>query len=473
MRRTGRTSAPDGQPMVTVQATCQLTVSFETAAGVVKKLKKAGHEAYFVGGSVRDLLRGLEPAEFDIVTSATPREVRALFDHTVAVGEKFGVILVIEEGLSYEVATYRIDRAYADGRRPSRVEFAALAEEDVKRRDFTINGLLMDPETCLVFDYVGGVEDLKKRIIRTIGNPEERFAEDHLRMLRAIRLAANLGFEVEPATFAAIKRNAKAIRRISAERIRNEITRTITRGGARRGMELLSDSGLLAEVLPEVEALRGVDQPERFHPEGDVWEHTLRLLEMLPGREDRETDPRLAWGALLHDVGKPLTRSEDARGIHFYGHSKKGEEIAEAVMQRLRFSRSDIETVVAMIRHHMLFINVTDMRPNRLKRFLRMPDFDLHLELHRLDSLASHGNLENYEFCRKKLAEFASEDLRPPPLITGKDLIALGFEPGPLFKEIKRYVEDAQLDGEISTPEEAQRIVLEKWGERRKGKSCP
>jgi len=215
---------------------------------------------------VRDLLRGLEPAEFDIVTSATPREVRALFDHTVAVGEKFGVILVIESGRSYEVATYRIDRAYQDGRRPSHVEFAALAEEDVKRRDFTINGLLMDPETCLVFDYVGGVEDLKKRIIRTIGNPEERFAEDHLRMLRAIRLAANLGFEVEPATFAAIKRNAKAIRRISAERIRNEITRTITRGGARRGMELLSDSGLLAEVLPEVEALRGVESAGALPP---------------------------------------------------------------------------------------------------------------------------------------------------------------------------------------------------------------
>ncbi|HRR41520.1 MAG TPA: CCA tRNA nucleotidyltransferase [Syntrophales bacterium] len=459
--------------MVTVQATCRPTVYFETAARVVKTLKEAGHEAYFVGGSVRDILRGLEPVEFDIVTSATPKEVRALFDHTVAVGEKFGVILVIEEGLSYEVATYRIDRAYEDGRRPLRVEFAALAEEDVRRRDFTVNGLLMDPGTCLVFDYVGGVEDLKKRIIRTIGDPEERFAEDHLRMLRAVRLAANLGFEVEPATFAAIKRNAKAIRRISAERIRNEITRTITRGGARRGMELLADSGLLAEVLPEVEALRGVTQPERFHPDGDVWEHTLRMLDMLPGRGKREADPRLAWGVLLHDVGKPLTRSEDARGIHFYGHSKKGEEIAEAVMQRLRFPRSDVEAVVAMIRHHMLFINVMDMRPNRLKRFLRMPDFELHLELHRLDSLASHGNLENYEFCRKKLAEFASEDLRPPPLITGKDLIAMGFEPGPLFKEIKRCVEDAQLDGEISTPEEARRLVLEKWGGRRKEEPRP
>jgi poly(A) polymerase len=453
--------------MITEQASCRRTVSFETATRIVKKLKGAGHEAFFVGGSVRDLLRGLDPEEFDIVTSAMPKEVRALFPHTVPVGESFGVIVVIEGGQSYEVATYRIDRSYEDGRRPSSVEFSVLAEEDVKRRDFTVNGLLMDPETCRVIDHVGGMEDLKRRIIRTIGPPGERFTEDHLRMLRAVRFAANLGFEIDPQTLASIRKNAGAVVRISAERIRDEVTRMITRGGARRGMELLAQTGLLAEILPEIDAMRGVDQPERFHPEGDVWEHTLRMLEMLPGQEGSAVDQRLAWGALLHDAGKPLTRSEDDRGIHFYGHAKRGEEIAAAVMHRLRFSRADIETVVDMIRQHMLFMNVLDMRPNRLKRFLRLPEFELHLELHRLDSLASHGDLESYEFCKKKLAELAAEQLQPPRLLTGNDLIEMGFEPGPMFNEILRAVEDAQLDGEIKTADEARLFALKKWGGER------
>ena len=450
--------------MITERTTCRQSAFFEAAAGIVRTLKKAGHEAWFVGGSVRDILQGIEPEEFDIVTSAAPDEVRGLFRRTVPVGERFGVVIVLAGRRPHEVATFRVDRGYEDGRRPVRVDFTALAEEDVRRRDFTVNGLLMDPDTFRVVDVVGGQEDLERRIIRAIGDPAERFGEDHLRMLRAIRFSANLGFEIEPRTLAAIRENAKAIRRISAERVRDELTRMMTRGGARRGMELLAGTGLLAEILPEINAMRGVDQPERFHPEGDVWEHTLRMLDLMPAGRGKEADPRLAWGALLHDVGKPHTRSEDSAGIHFYGHSRKGEEIAEAVMGRLRFSRADMETVVSLISRHMLFMNVREMRPNRLKRFLRMPDFDLHLELHRLDCLASHGGLESYHFCREQLAGLTEEKLRPPRLLNGHDLMDMGFEPGPLFNEIMRDVEDAQLDGEISTAAEARRFVLKKWG---------
>jgi len=450
--------------MITDRTTCRRNAFFETAAGIVRTLKKAGHEAWFVGGSVRDLLRGFHPEEFDIVTSAAPDEVRALFGRTVPVGERFGVVVVLEGGGSFEVATFRVDRGYEDGRRPVRVDFTVLAEEDVRRRDFTVNGLLMDPDTFRVMDFVGGQGDLEKKIIRAIGDPAERFREDHLRMLRAIRFAANLGFEIESRTLAAIGENANAVRRVSAERLRDEITRMLIRGGARRGMELLAATGLLAEILPEVDALRGVDQPEQFHPEGDVWEHTLRMLDLLPAGREKKADPRLAWGALLHDAGKPHTRSEDAAGIHFYGHSRKGEEIAGAVMERLRFSRADRETVISLIGSHMLFMNVREMRPNRLKRFLRMPDFDLHLELHRLDCLASHGGLDIYHFCREQLAGLTEETLRPPRLLSGHDLMDMGFKPGPLFNKIMRAVEDAQLDGKISTAVEARRFVLKRWG---------
>lgn len=465
---------PGAGRMITERTDCRRNASFEAAAGIVRTLKAAGREAWFVGGSVRDWLRGIEPEEFDIVTSAFPEEVRALFRRTVSVGERFGVVIVLEGGRSYEVATFRIDRGYEDGRRPAGVDFTALAEEDVKRRDFTVNGLLMDPETLRIVDAVGGRRDLEEKIIRAIGDPAERFREDHLRMLRAVRFAANLGFEIEPRTLAAVRENAEAVRRVSAERVREEITRMLTRGGARRGMELLASTGLLSAVLPEIEALRGVDQPPPFHPEGDVWEHTLCMLELLPAGRGKEADPRLAWGVLLHDVGKPSTRSEDGTGIHFYGHSRKGEEIAAAVMERLRFPRAVAETVVSLIRHHMLFMNVRDMRPNRLKRFMRMPDFHLHLELHRLDCLASHGGLDRYHFCRRQLAALTEETLRPPRLLDGHDLMALGFEPGPLFHEILQAVEDAQLDGEISTAAEARRFVLEKWGhEKTAGRPMP
>jgi poly(A) polymerase len=464
MPRSDGVMKPGEGRMITERTSCRRSALFDAAAGIVRTLKKAGHEAWFVGGSVRDLLQGFDPEEFDIVTSAVPDEVRSLFQRTVPVGERFGVVLVLEGGRSFEVATFRIDRGYEDGRRPVGVDFTGFAEEDVRRRDFTVNGLLMDPDTLRVVDVVGGQRDLEGRVIRAIGDPAERFREDHLRMLRAIRFAANLDFEIEPRTLAAIGDNAKAIGRVSAERLRDEITRMLVRGGARRGMELLAATGLLVGILPEIDALRGVGQPERFHPEGDVLEHTLRMLERLPAGREKKADPRLAWGILLHDVGKPHTRSEDAAGIHFYGHSRKGEEIAGAVMERLRFSRADRETVLSLINRHMLFMNVRNMRPNRLKRFLRMPDFDLHLELHRLDCLASHGNLDLYSFCREELAGLTGEKLRPSRLLSGHDLLDMGFQPGPLFNDIMRAVEDAQLDGLLSTPAEARRFVLERWG---------
>jgi poly(A) polymerase len=439
-----------------------IKASRETAISIVRRLQKAGHEAYFVGGCVRDLLRGAEPGDYDIVTSAKPDEVYPLFSRTVPVGMRFGVVIVVEEGHNYEVATFRSEEDYGDGRRPSHVEFTT-AEDDSRRRDFTVNALLMDPLAGSIIDYVGGKEDIERRLIRTIGSAQERFAEDHLRMLRAVRFAANLGYEIDIETLDAIKLNAPAIHRISAERIRDELTKLLTRGGARRGMEILVETGLLAEILPEVYALRGVEQPPQYHPEGDVWEHTLRMLDLLPSWKGQENDDRLAWAVLMHDVGKALTRSENETGIHFYGHVREGEKIAEKLMRRLKFSRRDMETILALIHCHMLFIHVQEMRPNRLKRFLRMPDFDLHLELHRLDCLGSHAFLDNYEFCKSKLMEVRADELHPPRLLNGDDLIAMGFSPGPLFNEILRAVEDAQLDGEISTSEEARRLVRKQW----------
>ncbi|NTW17506.1 MAG: HD domain-containing protein [Syntrophaceae bacterium] len=425
-------------------------------------MQNAGHEAYFVGGCVRDLLRGVEPGDYDIVTSAKPDEVCPLFSRTVPVGMRFGVVIVVEEGHNYEVATFRSEKDYGDGRRPSHVEFTT-AEADIRRRDFTVNALLMDPLAGSIIDYVGGKKDIENRLIRTIGSAQERFSEDHLRMLRAVRFAANLGYEIDPETLDAIKRNAQAIHRISAERIREELTKLLTRGGARRGMEILAETGLLVEMLPEVDALRGVEQPPQYHPEGDVWEHTLRMLDLLPSCSGEENDYRLAWGILMHDVGKAVTRSENDTGIHFYGHVREGEKIAEKLMRRLKFSRADMETILTLIHCHMLFIHVQEMRPNRLKRFLRMTDFDLHLELHRLDCLGSHAFLDNYEFCKSKRGEVRNDELHPPRLLNGDDLIAMGFSPGPLFNEILRAVEDAQLDGEISTSDEARRLVRKRW----------
>ena len=434
----------------------------DVASTIVHRLRKAGHEAYFVGGCVRDLVLGREPGDYDIVTSARPDEVQQYFPVTVPVGARFGVILVVEGAKSFEVATYRTENGYDDGRRPSRIAFSS-AQEDVKRRDFTVNGLLMDPETGDILDYVDGLTDIRRRLIRTIGLPEQRFAEDHLRLLRAVRFAANLGFEIDGGTFAAIRENAASIKRISAERIREEITKLLKRPGAYRGLELLCATGLLSQLLPEVAALRGIAQPPAFHPEGDVWTHTLQMLDALHAESDTEADPRLAWAVLLHDAGKALTRSEDEKGVHFYGHVQKGCQIAEAIMRRLKFSGADMELVLALIRHHMRFMHVRDMRPNTLKRFLRLPDFQLHLALHRLDCLGSHGMLDHYEFCRQTLAALPEEALHPPRLLTGHDLMAMGYLAGPRFKEMLRSVEDAQLNGEIITADEARRWVKDRW----------
>ncbi|MDQ1278044.1 MAG: poly(A) polymerase [Thermodesulfobacteriota bacterium] len=442
----------------------RFTGAGQGGAHIVRTLRRAGHEAFFVGGCVRDLLRGETPEDYDIVTSAHPEEVRSLFPRTYPVGVSFGVVLVNENDLLYEVATYREESEYEDGRHPSRVSFAT-AKEDVYRRDFTVNGLLMDPETGEIVDYVGGVADIERRVIRTIGNPDARFAEDRLRMLRAVRFAANLGFIIAAETLEAIKGHGADIARVSAERVREELTRMLIGPGPRQGMELLQATGLLSRLLPEIEALRGVSQPPRFHPEGDVWEHTLTMLALLPGekRNNAEAYGRLAWAALLHDVGKPGTRTKNETGVHFYGHVKKGAEIAAAVMRRLKFSKADLDVVLALIANHMRFMHVQEMRPNTVKKFLRMPDFDLHLALHRLDCLGSHGYLDNDAFCRSKLAELTTEDLHPPRLLTGYDLQELGFPAGPLFREILNTIEDAQLNGEITTAKEARDLVISRF----------
>ena len=425
-------------------------------------LKQKGFAAYFVGGCVRDFIRGVEPDDYDIVTSAHPEQVEELFPRTIAVGAKFGVVAVIVDGHPFEVATFRSDDEYLDGRRPSSIRFSD-ARRDACRRDFTVNGLLMDPETSAIIDYVDGRVDIEKKIIRTIGKPDARFNEDYLRMLRAVRFAANLDFALERETQDAIIANAAMIKKISAERLQQELNKVLTRGHARRGMELLAQTGLLPEVLPEVAALGGIEQPPLYHPEGDVWQHTLIMLDLLPREGHLAGNSALAWAVLLHDAGKALTRTEDEKGVHFYGHVQAGEEIAARILQRLRFSNNDRETVIALIHCHMVFMNAQKMRPGRLKRFLRMPDFNLHLELHRLDCLASHGLLDNYDFCVEQLRHLDKEDLHPQRLLNGNDLMAMGFTQGKIIGEIIAALEEEQLEGRISTPEEASLFVRDKF----------
>ncbi len=437
----------------------------DAAVRIVRRLKEAGHEGYFVGGCVRDLLLGQVPEDYDIVTSARPEQVQRLFPRTVPIGAAFGIIMVLEDDYAFDVATFRRESPYVDGRRPSAVHFGS-AEEDVRRRDFTVNGLLMDPESQEILDWVGGGADIRSRLIRTIGNPHERFAEDHLRMLRAVRLAANLDFTIQSETFEAIGAHAKAIGRISAERIRDELTKLLTGKRPAEGMSLLSASGLLFRIIPEVSYLSGIAQPLRHHPEGDVWQHVLRMLESFRGGFGAVGDMRLAWAIVLHDAGKALTQSIDEKGIHFYGHVGKSVEIAETVLRRMKFSHGDRDAILALIRHHMLFMSVKDMRASRLKRFLRMPEFELHLELHRLDCLGSHGLLDHYDFCRERLAALPAEELRPPRLLSGYDLQAMGFTPGPQFSKILQAVETAQLEGKLATPAEARSMVLKHWRPR-------
>jgi poly(A) polymerase len=440
----------------------------ESATDIVRTLRACGHQAYLVGGCVRDLLLGREPADYDVATDATPEQVMRMFPRTFAVGAQFGVVLVPTNGgapqtqfgsehpNAIEVATFRSDGLYTDGRHPDQVQYTRSPEEDVRRRDFTINGLLLDPLTNQVLDYVDGRRDLDARTIRAIGTPERRFGEDKLRMLRAVRFAARFDYNIDGETFEAIRRLASQIHQVSHERIRDELIKMLTEGHARRAFELLDASDLLREVLPEVNRMHGVQQPPQFHPEGDVWVHTLLLLDGLQEKSSRT----LALGALLHDVGKPPTFRVAPDRIRFDGHVEVGTRMAEEICRRLRLSHDDSEQVSALVANHMRFADVQQMKESTLKRFLRLPRFDEHLELHRLDCLASHGDLTLYNFVREKLASTPAEQIRPKPLITGNDLIQAGYKPGPRFKEILAAVEDAQLEGRLREREEALQFVI-------------
>jgi poly(A) polymerase len=429
----------------------------QAAVEILKRLRGEGFQAFLVGGCVRDVVMGFVPKDYDISTDAVPEQVVRLFPESLTVGAQFGVVIVPREEGNVEVATFRSDGRYADGRHPSQVRYAKTPQQDVLRRDFTINGLLYDPLKEQVLDYVGGQADIRARCLRTIGDPYERFSEDRLRMLRAVRFAARLKFTLDAATEEAIRKQAAEIRQVSAERARDEILKILTEGQARQGFELLEVMGLLQEVLPEIKRLQGVAQPAEFHPEGDVWVHTMMMLEGL-----RSPTPTLALGVLLHDVGKPPTFSVRER-IRFDNHMEVGAKMAEEICSRLRLSSRQTEQVVELVRHHLRFKDFPRMRRSTQVRFLRLPGFEEHLELHRLDCLASHGDLSTYEMAKRLLEETPAEEIRPVPLLRGDHLIAQGYSPGPIFKEILQAVEDAQLEGKIHTPAEALSLVVERF----------
>jgi poly(A) polymerase len=449
------------------------TPQFESTMRVMERLRAAGYEAYLAGGCVRDLLLGHAPKDVDVATSATPDIVLSMFERTFAVGAHFGVVLVAsgdEDGYTTtEVATFRSDGAYSDGRHPDAVKYTTSAEEDVKRRDFTINGLLLDAQRAAgsfdnpaqlreaVIDFVGGLEDLQAGVIRAIGQPEERFEEDHLRMLRAIRFAARFEFDIEAATKRALRSLAPKIAAVSRERVCDELTKMLTEGHARRVFELLDETGLLAEVLPEVAHMKGVEQSPQYHPEGDVWIHTLGLL----GQLEAGCSMTLAWGALLHDVGKPPTFRRAPDRIRFDGHVDVGMAIAAEILRRFRFSNEETRQTLALVENHMRFADTERMKASTLKRFFRLPAFDEHLALHRMDCLAGSGNLDHWKFTRERWLAMPEETVHPTPLLTGRDLIAAGYPPGPAFKRTLRAVEDAQLEGTITTKEEALRLAIE------------
>ena len=421
----------------------------ENAIFVVRRLRQEGFEAYFAGGCVRDMLLDKEPRDYDIATSAHPEDVQRLFAETVSVGAQFGVILVHVEGHPFEVASFRHDGPYLDGRRPSEVRYGSL-EEDVQRRDFTINGMIYDPIADRVIDLVEGRQDLAQQRIRAIGAAERRFAEDRLRMLRAVRFAASLNFAIESATFAAIQRLAPMIIDIASERIGDEITRILTEGAARHGFELLDESGLLKILLPEIEALKGIWQSPDYHPEGDVFKHTMLLLNHMQAPSET-----LAYGCLLHDVAKPLCFKREGDRVTFYGHTDKGAIMAEDILKRLKRGRAVWERVNYLVHNHLRHVQAPDMRLSTLKRFLREDGIEELLELTRIDALSSSGDLRHYQFCKDRLDQLDEEEIRPAPLVRGSDLIEMGFKPGPMFAEILRQVEDQQLGGELGSREEA------------------
>jgi poly(A) polymerase len=421
----------------------------DTAIAIVRQLRQAGFEAYLAGGCVRDMLLHKEAKDYDVATNARPEEIQRLFPHTIPVGAQFGVIVVLLEDQPTEVASFRHDGPYLDGRHPSEVRFGTL-EEDVRRRDFTINGMVYDPIDDRVIDLVEGRKDLAARIIRAIGDPRHRFAEDRLRMLRAVRFAASLNFEIDAATLAAIPPLAPTVTQISWERIGDEVTRILTEGHARRGFELLDESGLLSVVLPEVSAMKGVAQSPDYHPEGDVFTHTMLLLSHLAAPSET-----LAYGCLLHDIAKPVCIRREGERITFYGHMEQGAAMVEAILQRLKRSRTVWERVAYLVRSHLRQVQAPQMRLSTLKRFLREDGIDELLELARIDAISSNGDLQYYDFCRARQGEMKEDVIRPTPLLRGGDLIELGFKPGPLFSQILRQVEDAQLGGELSSREAA------------------
>lgn len=439
--------------------------SGHTALKIAQKLKEKGYLVYFAGGCVRDYLMQKEPQDFDIATTASPDVVEKLFSKTVPVGKQFGVILVVEGQKNFEVATFRREGKYEDGRHPTEIQFTD-PEEDAKRRDFTVNGLFYDPFHHKVIDYVGGQEDIKKRVIRAIGDPYARFEEDKLRLLRAVRFASTLDFKIEEKTWKALCQLAEKIQVVSPERIRDEVVKIFTRHGAARGFTLLSECGLMKVILPELEAMKGVDQPPEFHPEGDVFVHTRMLLEKL-----QNPSATLALGALFHDVGKPPTYAIRKDRVTFYEHAPLGAKMTQQIMKRLRFSNEEIDSVSSCVENHMKFADVQKMREGKLKRFVIRPTFLEELELHRIDCLSSHGKLDNYYFLQKKMKEYEAEELLPDPMISGHDLIALGMKPGPDMKPLLEEIYDLQLEGKFKTKEQALEWAKENLGKKPKDKS--
>ncbi|MBP9864803.1 MAG: CCA tRNA nucleotidyltransferase [Candidatus Omnitrophica bacterium] len=422
----------------------------QAAYRVAEKLKSKQHHVVFAGGCVRDFLMKKTPQDFDLATSATPDEVESIFPKTVAVGKQFGVILVIDHDEQIEVTTFRRDGGYCDGRHPSEISFTD-DKEDALRRDFTVNGLFYDPFSQQVLDYVGGETDLQKKVIRAIGDPAKRFEEDKLRLLRAVRFAANLDFSIEANTWREVVRLAPQIHQVSPERIRDELVKIFTRPGAARGFDLLSESGLMREILPEVEAMRGVQQQPDFHPEGDVFVHTRLLMEKLD-----QPSVTLAFAALFHDIAKPVTagKREDGR-ITFYEHAPIGAEMTRGIMKRLRFSNQMIDDTAILVANHMKFGDAMKMRSGKLKMFIAHEQFQEGLELHRIDCMSCHGMLENYHFLQEKQKALTEEELKPKPFLSGHDLLALGMAAGPAMKPFLEEVYILQLEGQFKDKAEA------------------
>lgn len=437
--------------------------SRDKAVAIVKRLRERGHESYLAGGCVRDMLLGKPPQDYDITTNAKPGAIAEIFPETVPVGAQFGVMLVVLDGEPFEVASFRHDGPYLDGRHPSEVRYGTL-KEDILRRDFTINGMVYDPIDDRVIDWVDGKKDLERRSVRAIGDARERFEEDRLRMVRAVRFAAGLDFSIEEKTFAAIRALAPSVGRISWERIGDEVTRILTEGGARKGFELLDATELLVQIMPEIAAMKGVEQSPDYHPEGDVFTHTMLLL----GHLQAPTET-LAYGCLLHDVGKPACIRREGERLTFYGHTEKGAEMAEEILRRLKRSRATWERVAYLVRNHLRHMQAANMRLSTLKRFLGEEGIGELLELTRIDALSSNGDLQYYRFCAQKLEEFKEEEIHPAPLLRGRDLIALGLSPGPSFNEILKQVEEAQLGGELGSRDEALEWVRRRYRNEVKG----